>query len=141
MFWFDKHCPDAIFGDKRIESHILCDGRALRIEPNVLMDFTALPFDSGAFRVVVFDPPHLVQVGEKSWLAKKYGRISDNWRDDIRQGFSECFRVLEDSGVLVFKWNESQIKVKDLLSLTDRTPLFGNTSGRKAGTHWYVFLK
>lgn len=29
MMWFDRQHPDAVFGDKRTEQHVLCDGRTL----------------------------------------------------------------------------------------------------------------
>jgi len=141
MFWFDRQHQDVIFGDKRTESHVLCDGRILRIEPDVTLDFTALPFEDGTFKLVVFDPPHLHTAGPKSWMAVKYGKLSDTWQEDLRAGFAECFRVLSIDGVLVFKWNETQVKIREVLALTDVTPLFGNTSGKKAGTHWMVFMK
>lgn len=141
MFWFDKQNADVVYGDKRVESHVLCDGRTLRIEPDVLLDFTELPFADGAFKLVVFDPPHLYQAGPKSWMAAKYGKLSATWQDDIRAGFAECFRVLASDGVMVFKWNETQIKVREVLALTPHKPLFGNTSGKQAGTHWMVFMK
>lgn len=41
----------------------------------------------------------------------------------------------------VFKWNETQIKVSEILKLAPQQPLFGNTSGKRAGTHWMVFMK
>lgn len=142
MWWFDKDDTRAIFGDNREEQHILCDGRTLRIEPDQLMDFRALPFDNGVFKLVAFDPPHLNRAGPKSWMAAKYGKLSEDWRDDLRQGFAECFRVLDTDGVLVFKWNEVQIPIREVLALTPHKPLFGNTSGRRASqTHFMVFMK
>jgi hypothetical protein len=33
------------------------------------------------------------------------------------------------------------VKVREVLALTPEAPLFGNTSGRKAGTHLIVFMK
>lgn len=149
MMWFDRQHPDVVFGDCRSEvltvtdrSHGRTNGtRTLCIEPDVLLDFRDLPYPDGAFSLVAFDPPHVVRAGPKSWLAAKYGKLGNNWRDDLRQGFSECFRVLAANGVLVFKWNETQIKVREVLELAPAQPLFGNTSGKKAGTHWYVFIK
>ena len=149
MMWFDRQHPDVVFGDRRSEvltvtdrSHGRTDGvRTLCIEPDVLLDFRDLPYPDGAFSLVAFDPPHVVRAGPKSWLAAKYGKLGSDWRDDLRQGFSECFRVLAANGVLVFKWNETQIKVREVLELAPTQPLFGNTSGKKAGTHWYVFIK
>ncbi|MFJ4284039.1 class I SAM-dependent methyltransferase [Paenarthrobacter nicotinovorans] len=142
MFYFDKADERVLFGDIRSEEHVLCDGRALSINPDVLMDFRSLPFADGAFSVVVFDPPHLVRTGPKSWQAAKYGRLhKDTWRDDLRAGFAECFRVLRPSGVLIFKWNETQIPVSEILALTDEQPLVGHRSGKASKTHWVTFLK
>jgi SAM-dependent methyltransferase len=149
MWWFDRQHPDAIYGDRRTEtltvtdrSHGRQDGqRVLRIEPDQVMDFRALPFPDGTFKLVAFDPPHLVRAGPRSWLAAKYGKLGQDWRDDLRQGFAECFRVLDTDGVLVFKWNETQVRIAEVLALTPHRPLFGNTSGKKAGTHWMVFMK
>lgn len=141
MMWFNKQNEDVVFGDRRREEHTLCDGRTLRIDPDVLLDFTDLPYEDGAFKLVAFDPPHLHTAGPKSWMAAKYGKLSETWQDDLRKGFSECFRVLASGGVLVFKWNETQVKIREVLALTDVQPLFGHPTGRKGLTHWYVFMK
>jgi SAM-dependent methyltransferase len=141
MFWFDPEQQGVLFGDIRSEKHTLCDGRALNITPDVLMDFRQMPFPDGSFKLVAFDPPHLRRAGLSSWLGLKYGILSDDWRDDLRQGFAECFRVLANDGVLVFKWNEIQIKVSEILALTPQKPLFGHKSGLRAGTHWLCFMK
>lgn len=141
MFWFDKNNPDAVFLDNRKEQHILCDGRTLIIEPDVIGDFTALPFPDERFHVVVFDPPHIEKLGILSWLAKKYGKLGVNWKEDLRLGFAECFRVLKTNGTLIFKWNEQDIPVSEILKLTDAKPLFGNKVGRLSKSHWIVFLK
>jgi SAM-dependent methyltransferase len=149
MMWFDRAHPSVVFGDQRRESITVTDRshgnaagtRTLHIDPDVLIDFRALPYPDGAFKLVAFDPPHMKRAGPRSWLAAKYGTLSDDWRADLRAGFAECFRVLATDGVLVFKWNETQVKVREVLALTPHRPLFGNVSGKKAGTHWYVFMK
>jgi len=141
MMWFNRQHPDAIYGDKRAESHVLCDGRQLHIQPDTVMDFRALPFADGSFHLVVFDPPHLKHAGQKSWLRAKYGVLEENWRDDLRQGFAECFRVLASNGTLIFKWAEDQVKVREVLELATHPPLFGPPTGRKGLTHWMVFMK
>lgn len=142
MFWFDRENTDVVFDDNRVETHTLCDGRVLRINPDVVIDFRKLEFSNNTFKLVVFDPPHLHTAGAKSWMAHKYGKLSKlTWEVDLALGFAECFRVLASDGILVFKWNEIQIKIKEVLALTPVRPLFGNTSGKKAGTHWYVFMK
>jgi len=141
MFWLDRKNPDTVFGDKRSESHILCDGRTLNINPDIIMDFTDMPFPDGSFKLIVFDPPHLHTAGPKSWLSAKYGKLSPTWQEDIKKGFSECFRVLDNDGTLVFKWNENQVKIGEVLKLSEHPPLFGHLSGRKGLTHWCVFMK
>ena len=149
MMWFDRDRQDVIYGDRRSETVTVTDRsrgnasgtRTLVIDPDVRFDFRALPFADGLFRLVAFDPPHLVQAGPRSWLAAKYGKLATDWRDDLRAGFAECWRVLDSEGVLVFKWSEAQIKVSQVIDLAPARPLFGNTSGRRAGTHWMVFMK
>ena len=149
MMWFDRANPVAVFGDRRSESITVTDRshgnasgtRTLHIEPDQVMDFRAMPFADGTFKLVAFDPPHLVRAGPRSWLAAKYGKLGQDWQEDLRAGFAECFRVLATDGVLVFKWNETQIKVGEVLALTPHQPLFGHPTGRKGFTHWLVFMK
>lgn len=149
MMWFNRNNPNVLFSDIRNETITVTDRsrgnksgkRTLLIEPDAMMDFRSIPYPDGSFKLVAFDPPHLVQAGPKSWLAAKYGKLSEDWRSDIRKGFSECFRVLASDGVLVFKWNETQVPLREVMSLTDMKPLFGHTSGRKGMTHWLVFMK
>jgi len=141
MFWFDKFNPAVFFGDIRKENHILCDGRKLEINPDMDLDFRAMPFANESFKVVVFDPPHLVKLGQSSWMAKKYGVLNADWQGDIKAGFAECFRVLKPDGILIFKWNETQIKTSEILKLTPHQPLVGHVSGKRSNTHWITFLK
>lgn len=142
MFYFDKQDERVLFCDKRKENHILCDGRALEINPDIQADFTNLPFPDETFYQISFDPPHLIKVGQNSWLAKKYGQLDKStWQDDLRKGFAECFRVLKPNGTLIFKWNEIQIPVKDILALTDYKPWIGHKSGKRSDTHWICFIK
>ncbi len=92
MFWFDKENEDVIFMDNRELEDTLCDGRKLIIEPDILGDFRNIPYKDNTFKLVVFDPPHLIKAGGNSWLAKKYGKLNSDWPIDIRQGFNECMR-------------------------------------------------
>lgn len=147
MFWFDRQHPHAIYVDKRAETHVLTDAsstggsRTLTIAPDMVADFTDLPFADETFWHVVFDPPHLVGNGKTGWLAKKYGKLGAAWRDDLRAGFVECFRVLKPHGTLIFKWNEHEIPVREVLALTPVQPLYGNRCGKTAKSHWIAFMK
>lgn len=144
MMWFDKKDSRVLFGDRRSEAHQFKDRkytRHLEINPDIQMDFRNLPFSDNTFQVVAFDPPHLIRAGKQSWLALKYGKLGNDWQQDIKQGFAECFRVLKHGGVLIFKWNEDQIKLSEILKLTPEKPLFGHTTGRHGKTHWVTFMK
>jgi SAM-dependent methyltransferase len=147
MFYFDRADDRVVFGDIRHERHSLTDRsstggtRQLVIAPDQIMDFRALPFADATFHLVVFDPPHLVRNGRSGWLALKYGKLGADWRDDLRAGFAECFRVLRPFGTLVFKWNEHDIPVHDVLALTPEKPVIGNRNGKNAKSHWLVFMK
>ena len=144
MFWFDKNNPDVLFIDKRSETVTAKDRdkvRTIEVKPDIIADFTDLPFGDESFYMVVFDPPHLKSLGETSWMAKKYGKLPENWKDVISKGFDECMRVLKPHGVLIFKWSESEIKVSDVLSIIPYKPLFGHTTGRQSKTIWMSFMK
>lgn len=149
MMWLDREHHDVVFGDCRSETLTVTDRshgnasgtRTLRIEPDALLDFRALPYPDGRFHLVAFDPPHLVRAGPRSWLAAKYGKLGEDWREDLRAGFRECFRVLAPDGTLIFKWNETQVRVAEVMALTPHAPLFGHVSGRKGLTHWLVFMR
>jgi len=142
MFWFDKNAPGVLFGDCRVESHELCDGRSLHVTPDQVMDFRDLPFDNNTFNLIVFDPPHLKSAGRESYMALKYGCLDPaNWKTDIASGFAECWRVLRSGGTLILKWNETQIKLGQLLPLLSAAPLYGQTTTQNLKTHWLVFHK
>ena len=145
MFYFDKDDPRVLFQDIRTLDTELCDGRHFEINPDVVADFTKMPYDDNSFSMVVFDPPHLKYTGSKKeadgWQMIKYGYLSKDWREVLRKGFLECFRVLKPGGFLIFKWNETDIRLSQILKLTPEKPVFGHRSGKVAKTHWLAFMK
>lgn len=141
MFHFDKQNPNVLFADNRTYESTLCDGRMLKINPDVIYDFTNMPYPDKSFKLVIFDPPHLIKGGDKSWLVQKYGRLNEDWRTQLKQGFDECMRVLDDFGTLIFKWNETQIQVSEILKVIGAIPVIGHKSGRLNKTHWLLFMK
>lgn len=141
MMWFDKYHPDAIYCDKRKETHTLCDGSDYIVLPDIQADFRSLPFPDNSFHLVVFDPPHMKKLGKSSWLAKKYGVLLPTWETDIKGGFDECMRVLKTNGTLIFKWNDVQIKASHLVGLFGQTPLFGHPTAKHGKTIWMAFMK
>ncbi len=138
MFYFDKENSHVIYMDNRKLETTLCDGRKLSIKPDVIGDFRNIPFEDNSFNLVIFDPPHLKDLGKNSWMAKKYGVLDETWPSDLKQGFDECMRVLKPQGTLIFKWNESQIKLKEIIKCFGQNALFGN---KRSKTHWLVFIK
>lgn len=148
-FWFDQDDRRALFIDSRREEREVSDPskidgqRRVVIQPDVQADFRNLPFANGSFSLVVFDPPHIKanRTSKDSRMAINYGTLGFGWREDLAAGFRECFRVLKTDGVLVFKWAETNIKLREVLSLTPQRPLFGNRMPRVSGTHWIVFMK
>lgn len=141
MCWFNKQNPLAIFMDNRKEEMTLCDGRTLIVNPDIVADFRKMPFHDNSFYLVLFDPPHLINLGENSWMAKKYGKLKPTWEIDLKQGFDECMRVLKPFGTLIFKWNEQQIPTSKIIEIVGEKPLFGHHSGKREKTHWMCFIK
>lgn len=145
MFWFDRENPNVIFADCRVvPPRPVGHGKQARMRqclPDRVHDFRAMEYPDETFQLVVFDPPHLF-LGENSHMAQTYGSLDRaTWRDDLTKGFAECFRVLKRGGALVFKWNESDIPLKEILALTPHAPLFGHRSGKAQKTHWCVFWR
>jgi len=146
MFWFDKKQAHTLFVDIR-EPETFTTGlgkhkRTRHISPDEIVDFRNLPYKDNEFYLVVFDPPHLSRLGDKSFTAKTYGKLNPlTWRDDLRKGFAECFRVLKLNGILIFKWCEFEIPLSEILKLTPNRPLFGHRSGKQQKTHWLAFMK
>jgi hypothetical protein len=144
-FYFNKKDKRVLFGDIREkETHLLTNGQTIHIEPDEVMDFRDIPYPDETFRIVVFDPPHMFNLSEKSWMRKKYGVLDkETWQDDLTKGFAECFRVLKDEGTLIFKWNEVCIPLKDILAFAPAhyKPVLGHPSGKRMGTHWVLFIK
>jgi 23S rRNA G2069 N7-methylase RlmK/C1962 C5-methylase RlmI len=106
------------------------------------MDNKKLEFPDKSFKLIVFDPPHLIGKEDSCRMIKQYGCLkAETWQDDLKRGFNECWRVLEDYGILIFKWNEASIKKKDVLNIINKQPLFGHKTLSKIPTHWFCFMK
>ena len=138
MFWFNKKHPNAIYMDIRThEPELLSNGSVLKVEPDVIGDFRDIPFEDSRFSLVIFDPPHTF-CGKKSFLYKKYGTLTKEWRENLTKGFAECFRILAPAGTLIFKWNENNIRLSEILALTPEQPII---SHKKDRTYFVVFHK
>jgi len=142
--WFDKKDNRAVFIDRRhetIEMKYPSGNYREEIHPDIVAEFTELPFSDNTFSLVVMDPPHIQRSGPDGRMTKRYGYLNGDWRVMLRDGFAECFRVLRPNGVFIFKWCEVQFPLKEILELTPEKPLFGHKSGKRANTHWVTFIK
>ena len=147
--WFNKKHPLALYCDKRKEHHERDFGKGhgghkvADIMPDVQCDFTNLPFEDNSFSLVVFDPPHVLKLSDKSWLKNLYGTYNseEEMMGIVADGFRECIRVLKPDGVLIFKWADTSMPVSKIIKYFGQQPLFGHRSGIKSNTHWLCFMK
>ncbi len=139
MMWFNKKHPNCIYLDQRPEC-----------EPDIVGDFRNLKqFPDETFKLIVFDPNHrTIKDGYPlDRFEKCYGALlPETWQHDFKMAFAELIRVLQDYGILIFKWSTHKISVEEVLSCFSEKPLFGQqTSGtkgkRKSKTYWLTFMK
>ena len=144
MFYPDKNNPAVCFMDIRHENpQKLSNGAIFSVAPDIVGDFTKMPFANNTFYMVIFDPPHL-RCGEKSFMFKKYGTLTGDWKNTIQRGFGECFRVLRPQGTLIFKWSDSFKPLDEVLKLSPIQPVIIHkaiSNSRKKRTYFAVFMK
>lgn len=139
MFWYEKKDLDFVtFQDIRAGIKEYSGGRKIRIEPNHVGNVTDMDFEDETFDLIIFDPPHMIRAGKTSWLNIKYGKLPEDWKMFFEKAFWECFRVLKENGIVIFKWNETQLKFNDVIKHSLYKPLFGDKRG---STRWTVFVK
>lgn len=141
--WFDKNHPNVLYMDinkreKGFDSH----RPNFEVNPDIIGDFRKIPCPDSSFKLVIWDPPQLIKLGKTSSMGKRYGVLNkETWPYDLSKGFEECWRVLEDYGVLIFKWNCRDIPLKKVLKLFKEAPLFGHKGGSRSQTRWMCFMK
>jgi len=144
MMWFNKKHPNTIYIDNRKTNKGYVDGKPNHeVKPDYIMDFKKLKFPNKQFKLVFFDPPHVFATeNNESTFIKCFGRLDRNtWKEEIRKGFNECWRVLDDYGILVFKWSECNIKLKELIEVIEKEPLVRSMRRGLSKTHWLCFMK
>ena len=145
MFWWNKQNEHTLFMDCReVDKGAFNNNWNPNwcVKPDVIADFREMPFADKSFKMVIYDPPHLTSGSMKSVINQKYGLLNkETWKEDIVAGFNECWRVLDDYGVLIFKWNEANIKAKELIRAFPVEPLFGDFTGKTGKTIWVTFIK
>ena len=141
MMWFNKHHPNVLYVDQRPEC-----------EPDQIADFTHLDYPDESFKLVVFDPPHIIdKTGtNRTGQLNDFGSLcAETWQNDLRKGFREVWRVLQNYGVLIFKWSSQQVPSNQVLKLISQEPLFYQVTSnkRRQNSHsdyqtlWFCFMK
>lgn len=70
---------------------------------------------------------------------KKIDTLRDYVTFFIRDWRSGLVKILDACcGSKIFKWNEEQVKLSEVLKCFNQKPLFGN---KRSKTHWLVFVK
>jgi len=106
QIWFQKEQENTIFLDIReVEKGIIKLQPNFCIKPNIIGDYRDLPFPDKSFKLVVWDIPHIMGKKINGIIQTKYGYLDkDNYEEDLKKGFDEIWRILDDYGVLEFKY-------------------------------------
>ena len=149
--WYQKTHPYVTFMDIREEDIISMERyrgkvgkKRWNIRPDIIGDFRSTPFDDESFDMVIFDPPHIIKkrATKPSRMEKKYGfMLESEYKQTLKQGFKELFRILKPDGILIFKWADINKKAEEIIKYSPYAPLFGTRTGQRNNTHWIVFLK
>jgi SAM-dependent methyltransferase len=116
------------------------------VEPDITVDYRDLKgIPSSQFYHIAWDPPHLLKM-TSGLISTKYGALIDqgsgNWRWDLRRAFNELWRILKPNGTLVLKWNDTNIKINEILSLFPIDPMYGTLTKKGVNnTYFIVYIK
>lgn len=146
----------------------------LEIKPDILMNNEKTSFPDNYFHTIFFDPPHGwgKELG-KSWMSirnkedkKLYpwgqpsGTVYYGWDkyssktaliSHIHRAQKEFYRILQDNGILWFKWDECEIPLNNLeVFFRDwiimmkiqigANPMMGNNPKESISKSWWVLL-
>lgn len=141
-WWFDKNQKNTIYMDIReVEKGYIELQPNWSVKPDLIGDYTNMPFDDESFHLIAWDIPHILKQNE-GIMCKKYGYLGKNWFNNCKKGFDEIMRVLKPYGTMVLKFNDLNIKINDLLDCFSLKPLFGTVTKKGANnTYFFVFMK
>lgn len=145
--WFNKNHPNALYIDIRDEDKGFIESeKNVCVKPDILADFTKLPNEikEHKFKLIIWDVPHFIARKLTGVMLKKFGGLNpETWQSDINKGFKELWFVLEDYGIILFKFSDYHIKFKDVLKHIPEEPLVINktSSSGKTETKWFCFMK
>ncbi len=142
QIWFQKNQKNTIFMDIREEKKgVIKLQPNWSIKPDIVGDYRDMPFKDKSFKLIVWDIPHKIKK-DSGIIEMKYGHLGDNWKEDTLKGFNEIMRVLDNYGVLEFKFADISIPIKEILSIFPQKPLFGSVTKKGVNnTYWFCFMK
>ena len=146
MMWNNKNHPNTLYMDIRKEEKGFIKEGNWEVNPDVIGDFTKLPKEikDMRFKLIVWDVPHFKARKLTGVMLKKFGGLHpETWQSDLKNGFNELWSVLDNYGVLLFKFSDYYIKFKEVLGLFSQQPLFFNKGNSKgvSETRWFCFMK
>ncbi len=143
--WYQKNHPFVTFLDRRKEKittfkagYKLRTRRTINIKPDIVAEWQNLPFKAESFDMVVFDPPHIIEktITKTTKLKMHYGYfLESNYKQILKEGIKDLFRVLKPNGILTFKWSENSKKSDDIIPLFPYQQLFGTRTGQANKNH------
>ena len=145
--WTNKKHPNTLYIDiRKEEKGFIPTEPNVCIQPDVIADFTNLPdaIKSKKFKLIIWDVPHFKGKRITGVLMKKFGCLNpETWQSDIKKGFTELWGVLDNYGVLLFKFSDYHIKFTEILKYIPEEPLIFNrtSSTGKSETKWFCFMK
>lgn len=105
-----------------------------------------LIIDGGNFDLIYADPPHLVELSEKSIMHIKYTSLKTymitSLEIDIINMLINLYNNLKYNGICILKWNNTDIKIRQYIEEhTKFQLLFGTTTNKKTFTEYITMTK
>jgi len=142
MFWFDKNDKRVLFMDNRIlEKWSIKQRQSFEVSPQLICDFRDIPYGDWTFKIVVMDPPHLLKLWDSSWMCKKYWKLNKEWRSDLIMWFNEWMRILEKRWILIFKRNDYDIPLSEIINLFPVKPSIWQRTWKNNRTARLIYMK
>lgn len=144
MWWFNKSRPGVLMMDNRKVEPGTVKGENWSVQPDLVADFTKIPFENESFYKVVCDPPHKI-TNDSGIITQKYGFLGENWQEKLTLMFEECWRILKPGGTFIFKWADTSIPPRKVLECFDkweeRLDVSTHTKKGVNNTYFFSFFK
>lgn len=144
MWWYNKNRKGVLMMDKRKVKSGSIPGENWKCEPNIIGDYTNIPFPDNSFYKVVCDPPHKIKF-DSGIITQKYGFLGKEWKTNLKLMFDECWRILKPGGTLIIKWADVDIPPRKILQCfhkwEERIDVSTHTKKGVNNTYFFSFYK